>query len=201
MIKFIGKFLAAIGVISFTAEVNASDYLDLGAMLSNGNPKVMEDLTLFQTDRKKYFKLHEEELLQRGIESPDEISPAITLIDSLKSIKKVVYADYKEDAGDVLKRLESLANGKLKQSGSYANLVAHMQEKTTANAISNYLENSDAQYLFSCVTEAKYKLVMIDEESDAYPLLLVPLEQFEQVKLLTAKAGVKVKGLEKNGLH
>lgn len=181
-------------------EASKDEYLELAAMLSNANHMVAKDVALFKSNKKEYFKVHEKELLQRGIESPEEISPFIALIDSLKAFKYIVYADYKEDALQVLEKLNSLTQGKLTATSSCEKLVLHIKEKGSYRAISNYLEGSESSYLFQCITDANYKLVMIDEDSDAFPLTLVPLGNFETIKKLALKSAIKIKGLEMEGL-
>lgn len=201
MRQVINKILAALGLITGeAASAHQADYIQLASILSNGNQQVLESVALFSNNKNAYFKTHEDELLQRGIESPDELPSTIALVDSLNVANKIVYADYKEHAGDVLEQLNSLANGKLALSNAYATLASHIAEKGKHATIANYLDASDAAYLFQCVTEAGYKLVMIDEDSDAYPLALVQLGQFEVVKKLATTAGVKIKGLKKEGL-
>jgi hypothetical protein len=201
MLQHMRKFLTAIGVISIaSAEAGKNESLELATILSGANPIVLKDITLFNNNKDEYFKIHERELLQRGIEAPEEISPAVALIDSLNSINYMVYADHKEEAMLVLEELNSLTHGKLKASGSYTKLVQHIKEKGDYGTISNYLETSESSYLFQCVTEAHYKLVMIDEDSDAFPLILVPLENFESIKKLASQSGITLKGLEMEGL-
>lgn len=201
MLHYFCKLLIVIGIMGVpNAEAGKAEYLELAAMLSNANHMVAKDVALFKSNRKEYFKIHEKELLQRAIESPEEISPSIALIDSLKSIKYMLYADYKEDALQVLEKLNALTHGKLTATSSCEKLVLHIKEKGRDVAISNCLEGSESSYLFQCITDANYKLVMIDEDSDAFPLTLVPLENFEAIKKLALKSAIKIKGLEAEGL-
>ena len=202
MIKYIYKILAANGLVGPANAVldNDKSFLDLASTLSNENGVVIESIMIFKNNKSEYFKIHEEELLQRGIESAEELPPTIVLVDSLMSAKHLVYADYKSHADEVLMQLNTLVDDKLIHSKFYEKLRLHIEEKGDYSTISNYLEGKDTSYLFNCVTDVNYTLVMIDEDSDAYPLTLIPIDESVAVKSLALKAGIKLRRLEKEGL-
>lgn len=200
MFKFIFRVFATLGLFSYAnAETAQTKIIELAGALSHGNPAVLEGIRLFNDDRNKYFKRHESELLERGIEASEDISTEIVLVDLLGRSHNLVYADYKEDAQYVLGELNTSVGGKLGGNSSYEKLVAHIKSSGKQGAISNYFEGSGVSYMNDCLAASGYKLMMIDEGSDAYPVMLLSEEDFDRVKKIVAGSGVSVKSLGAKG--
>jgi len=163
--------------------------LKLALMVSSANQNVSESINLFTDDKSVYYENYKSELFERGIESAHQITPEIALIDSLSREGLLVYADVSQEPDDVLEQLATLSNKKIKQCEGYKPLLEYY--KNTEYGIGEFFdEKGEWPSIFNCVRDAGLRLLAIDEDSDAYALLIVEngsaqetLEAFKQANV------------------
>ncbi len=166
-------------------------YLLLTDLLTEGNQKANAAVKMFFDDRSGYFKKHEDELYERGIESPVDIPEVIVLVDTLIKHEKLVYQDHKTRPDLTLGLLNKLSAVNFENSECYKDLMAHF--KNTKYGIGAFLDlNLNGPSIFECFKSQGYHLLSIDEDSDSYALILVKDNDFEKLKKLSYAAGVKL---------
>ncbi len=174
----------------------SSPMILLASFLSNKNEGVVADVNLYLNSVKDYFKKHEDNLSQRGIENAEQVTPAVVLIDALLSHDKVVYQDHKAEPSDVLEMLNTLSEGKLEHAKGYAELFEHY--KNTNYGIAELLgAQSLAPSIFDCIQSTGLKLLSIDEDSDSYALVLIDSSELERFISVANEAGIRINFKEK----
>jgi hypothetical protein len=172
-------------------------FVQIGSIISLDNPEVVKRLKLFVDDKKSYFKIYENEILERGLEEGDEISPEIALIDTLLSEKKIVYVDWKTEAHHVLSMLNDTVSGALSTNEGYQVAYNVYLSKGRSNTISNFLDMPEFHpKLQSVVRNSGYQLVYIDEGSDSYALTLVGMSRIDEFKSIASSIEINIKYYE-----
>ncbi|MDX1751507.1 MAG: hypothetical protein R3271_14465, partial [Methylophaga sp.] len=87
--------------------------IEFAGEISGQNADVLKQIQLFVNDQKEYFLKYEDDLYQRGVESIDELTREIVLIDALMEKNKIVYVDHKYEGDLALDELDQLSNGEL----------------------------------------------------------------------------------------
>jgi len=168
----------------------------LASFLSNKNEGVVANVNLYLDSAPDYFKKHEDNLSQRGIESAEQVSPAVVLIDALLSHDKVVYQDHKAEPSEVLEMLNTLSEGQLKHAKGYAEVFEHY--KNTKFGIGAFLDTtSSAPSIFDCIQSTGLKLLSIDEDSDSYALILIDSSELERFISVANEAEIRINFKEK----
>ena len=161
--------------------------------MSNESKIVYDDLKLFESNRKKYFAKHEEELWDRGIEVPEEITNEIALIDALIKSKSIAYVDYASPADGVLSQLNDISLKALEQSACFERLQAAYRELGDKNAIGNFLYNDElGPRPVNCLAQAGYALGNIDEGSDSFSFFIAKIDEKEKITRLADFSSVKL---------
>ncbi len=173
-----------------------NDYLELVDILSQGNQQARSEVQLFFDKNDDYFNQYEDDLLNRGIESSEDIPPVIVLVDALIRHDKVVYQDHAAEPGWALASLNKLSNAVLDKSEGYWELMEHY--KSTKYGLGTFLDKEGyGPSIFQCVKSQGYRLLSIDEGSDSYALILVEEKDLPELIRLSQKAGVKISYLNK----
>jgi hypothetical protein len=168
----------------------------LAFFLSNKNRGVVEEVRLYLTSPKAYFEKHEKNLYQRGIESAEEVTGPVVLIDALLAQEKIVYQDHKAEPSDVLLMLNRLSEGKFEMGAGYNDLAELY--KRSEFGISKYLELSQAApSIFGFSRSVGLELLSIDEDSDSYALVLIESNELDRFMDVAQEAGIKINFSEK----
>ncbi len=175
---------------------SSSPMILLASFLSNKNENVVADVNLYLNSAKDYFEKHEDNLFQRGIESAEQVTPAVVLIDALLSHDKVVYQDHRAKPSEVLEMLNTLSEGKLEHAKGYAELFEHYNN--TRFGIGAFLDTtSSAPSIFDCIQSTGLKLLSIDEGSDSYALILIEGNELERFISVANEAEIRINFKEK----
>ena len=184
-------------IITLSSYSHASpeaSLVQLGALLSDNNPSVERRLSIYLNDRSGYFRAHENNLWERGIENPRGITTEIALIDSLIESGSLVYADFAMEADQVMIMLDKAYGNTLSEQACFRNLIRAYSELGPMNVIANFLYNEDIGPMpMNCITSSGYMLASIDEGSDAYAFVLVERSDNDLFSRLASDANVKVK--------
>lgn len=174
-----------------TTPLLEENYLLITDLLTEGNQHASADVKMFFDNRNGYFKKHEDELFERGIESSANIPEVVVLIDTLIKYEKLVYQDYKTRPDLTLNLLNKISAVNFANSECYKELMEHF--KNTKYGIGSFLDlNENGPSIFECFKSHSYHLLSIDEDSDSYALILVRHNDFEKLKKLSSSAGVKL---------
>jgi len=176
-------------------ELNASEQaaLNFVDVVSDNNTDVNLSLTLFLMDKNAYFKKYEDDLEERGIESPEEITLPVVIIDALLNAERLVYADHSTESDFVLSSIDKLSNGKISQSRCYDHLMSAYKAAGRLNGISGVLYDSNISPMpFECINSQGFKLLAIDEGSDSYAFILLPTEDVETAMKYADLAGLQL---------
>lgn len=141
--------------------------------LVTDDPRVLPPVELAVTDPGAYLARHEDDLYERGIEEPDEVTAVVALIDALLAVEEVAYLDWKAEVEETRAQLARLP--RVRAAGvALDSLVGRPQE--AAAAANRLLE------------PAGVAIVGLDEDSDAYALVAVPTHRV--TTLVSAGAAV-----------
>ena len=166
---------------------NSSDQalLHMAKGFSDNDQSVIDEVELFLKNKNNYFNSYENDLVQRGIEDPSEITKPIVLIDALVKSNKLVYQDGSSNPSDTILLLDKLSGNEISKNECYKQLESYYSNAEFG--IGTYLgQKGDWPSIFECAQTAGFKLLAIDEDSDALALVLVKLNDISVV-LNTAK--------------
>ncbi|GAA5526218.1 hypothetical protein Maes01_02817 [Microbulbifer aestuariivivens] len=170
--------------------------IDLAKGFSGNDEKVISEVTLFVANPKRYFKKYEEDLYQRGIEQPTEVTSPIALIDALSKAKYLVYQDVASEPKWVLSQLDELSNGAISKVDCYKQMDEYYSN--TKYGIGTFLDTEgEWPSLFECIKEAGYNLIGINEDSDSYALVLLQKKDLPVAIETASKAGIGLYFAEK----
>jgi hypothetical protein len=151
--------------------------LSFADLASKNNLEVNLIITTFLDDKNVYFRKFENDLYQRGIESPEEVTKEIVLIEALLSSGVLVYVDYKAEADLVLSAINELSSGEISKNQCFDTLISAYKDSGEYNAIGNFLYDSKiAPMPFDCIKTQGFSLLNIDEGSDSYSFILLSNE-------------------------
>ena len=148
--------------------------LKFAERVSESDSSVLSVLEMFLIDKNRYFKKFEDDLYQRGIEDPADISKEIVLIDALEYSGKLAYVDHATEADWVMEEIDRLSNGNISKNSCFKTLVEAYKRAGKYNAIGNFVADATiAPMPFDCISSQGYKLLAIDEGSDSYAFILL----------------------------
>ena len=165
--------------------------IDLAKGFSGSDEAVVNEVSLFLSNQSKYFKQHEDDLFERGIEEPSQVTPPIALIDALSKAKHLVYQDGSSEPEWVLKQLNELSGNALSQASCYNQLKDYYSN--TKYGIGTFLGN-DGEWpsLFECIKSVGFNLLAINEDSDSYAIVLVQSKDLAVALETAQKAGISL---------
>lgn len=132
-------------------------------------------LALLQPDA--YLAQFGDALMQRGIESPQDVTPWLALVDGLDSREQCAEMDWKLDMDELIASLHGLRGAK--------------ERSIVLDALASS-ENFGADALVEAAALLRphgVALVSFDIESDCYPLVLLPSAQVAPIQALAQKVG------------
>lgn len=127
-----------------------------------------------------YFSRFADDLAQRGIESPDAVSPWLALVDGLQRREQVHEMDWKLDMGELIWGLQQLQFSRQRE----ISLDALAGSKAMGH---DALTEAGAHLRSQGVA-----LVTFDIDSDSYPLSLLAQEDTEPLEELAKRVGRKL---------
>ncbi|OYO01100.1 hypothetical protein B0O41_2975 [Propionibacteriaceae bacterium ES.041] len=132
-------------------------------------------------DPQGYFDAREEDLADRGIEDVEELTGVIPVVDALERAGELAYLDWKEPADEVVGKLARLP--RVAGSGVDIPVLADSDgevEQVTAQ-VNELLRPSGVV------------VAVLDEDSDAFPLVAVAADRADQVVELGQQLGSDVR--------
>lgn len=147
--------------------------------LVTADPRVAPFVRRAVEDPEGYLADHEEALAERGIEEADEVSPLIALIDALLETGELAYLDWKAETAEVTAHIAALP--RVRATGIDLGAVVDAELLEDAVRAVNGL-----------LAPASLEIVMLDEDSDAYPLVAVPADATEAVTEAAQAVDVEV---------
>ena len=157
-------------------SVHANDWTRLCELLDD-DPELAPAVRLAVTDPAEYFAQHQGALLDRGVESADEVDPWTALIDGLDDAGALAYLDWKDSGVELADALPQLPR-------VFATGVDVDEVGDVDGALPAAITRAD-----SILATHDLRIVYLDEDSDAYPLLVVPLTHAAEIVELSARLG------------
>lgn len=174
-----------------TGSAANESLLQMAKGFSDNNQSVIDEVQSFLSNKDHYFKVHEGQLVERGIYDPSEITRPVVLIDALVKINKLVYQDGSAEPNDTLSLLNELSDNTLSNNECFQNLVSYYSN--TKYGIGNYLgQKGDWPSIFECIQKSGFVLLAINEDSDALPLVLIKLKDLQTVINLAKEANINL---------
>lgn len=153
---------------------------DLIALLTN-NATAIAAVVLCAENPNEYFEQHRDALGMRLIDTPDGLTPTIALIDALITTGELAYLDWKVDPENAVEELGALPHV-LASNADLSELAAlDVEVEAVAAAMNGLLEPSG------------FVVLLIDEDSDAYPFVVVPAERRSAILAAARRAGAAVR--------
>lgn len=134
------------------------------------------DVRLATDDPEEYFRRHEGRLSERGIESADEIDPWLAVIDGLYDAGALAYLDWKDTGAELAQALAGVP--RMVRAG--INLEAVEDTDDLEDAV---------RHTDRLLAGSGLRVVYLDEDSDAYPLVVVPATHAEEIIGISARLG------------
>lgn len=129
----------------------------------------------------RYFSEHRQALRDRGIEEADGLRPVIALVDALEGAGELAYLDWKSNPGTVVEELAGLP--RLQRADVDLDPLLDLEgDLELALAHVNRL-----------LKPADLAVIVIDEDSDAYPLVVIGRDRLSRVTDLAAEADAVVR--------
>jgi hypothetical protein len=137
------------------------------------------EVELAATDPTAYFAAFEERSLERGIESPDQVDPAIALVDGLMDRNRLVEFDWKESDDSILAGLQELDQ------------VAAAGVELSARDLAG-LEEA-LPYASEVLAEYGLSIVDIGIGSDSYPTTVLDSDLVPTLRAAAEPVGVPIR--------
>ncbi|MFA0791499.1 hypothetical protein ACCI51_13155 [Microbulbifer echini] len=191
LLIIIGIFLASYVLYSSMKKAGKPTHplSSLVSLISNSSEKVSTDINLYLNSPESFLKKYELELRERDIESVDEMSDSVVVVEILLKNKFLIYVDGAHEPNDALLQLNILSKEKLQTADSYNEIMDSY--RSSKYGIATFLQDGEWPSLFKCANEAGFKLLAIDEDSDSLPLILVPLEKSQEILKAFREARLK----------
>lgn len=133
-------------------------------------------------DPQGFFTAHEDELAGgRGIEDLEELTDVIAVVEALREAGELAYFDWNEPADEVVGKLARLP--RVAQSGVDLEPLADAEDA---------LEEVAAQ-VNELLRPTGVVIVVLDEDSDAFPLVAIPVDRADRVVALGQRLGSDVR--------
>lgn len=139
------------------------------ATLLTDNPAVAAAAARAVADPVGYVRDHEVALKTRGIHDADRLTPAIALVDALMDTGELAYLDWKADPDDVVGLLADLP--RVRDAGVDVDPAGELRGGVEAVVV-------EVNRLLAPVGVV---VIVVDEGSDAYPLVAVPLDRLPRI--------------------
>lgn len=152
------------------------DWIRLCELLDD-DPGLAGAVRLAVSDQEAYFAQHEQALLDRGIESAGEVDPWIVVIDGLDEAGALAYLDWQDSGAELVDALNGVP--RVFRSGAQLDPVTDV-EGDLPSAIARADE---------ILAPRGLRVVYLDEDSDAYPLVVVPVAHAEEIVALSTRLG------------
>ncbi|WP_157533276.1 DUF6630 family protein [Microbulbifer variabilis] len=161
----------------------------LVSLVSKSSEKASNDINLYLNSPESFLEEYEFELRERDIESVDDMSDSVIVVEILMKNKFLIYVDGAHEPDDALLQLNTLSKEKLQTADSYNEIMDFY--RSSNYGIATFLQDGEWPSLFKCANEAGFKLLAIDEDSDSLPLILVPIEKSEELLNVFKEAKLK----------
>lgn len=147
--------------------------------LITDDPSVRQLVRSAVDDPAAYLAAHADTLGARGIDEADEVTPLLALIDALEGVGELAYLDWKAEASEVAAQVARLPHVRAKgvELASIADAELLEDAVRAANAL---------------LAPAGLAIVMLDEDSDAYPLVAVSLDRLDALEAASAAVQVEL---------
>lgn len=156
------------------------DWARLSALLDDA-PEVAAVVTFALTDPEAYFLRYQDDLLERGIEEPEDVDPWIGLLDALDQEGALAYLDWKDSGVELVDAMSAVPR-----------VVASGVDIDPAADVDGSLETAIA-HLDGLLAGHDLRVLLLDEDSDAYPLVVVPAGNVEEIVVLAGRVGHEVR--------
>ncbi len=154
--------------------INIEALKELTLLLSAGDESSSEDVALSAAEPDSYIRLHKFELQNRGISAPMPNLHWIALVDALEKKNKLIELDWKESPEMLREAAETLL-ANVEQTESARDSLRSIETENfgtvpkTLKRINQLLE------------EFGFVFIIIDIQSDCYPLTLIRLDAYPAV--------------------
>ncbi|WP_444925414.1 hypothetical protein ACJJI4_12910 [Microbulbifer sp. TRSA002] len=191
LLLIIGLCLASFAVYASMKKTGKPTHplSSLVSLASKSSEKASNDINLYLNSPESFLKEYEFELRERDIESVDDMSDSVIVVEILMKNKFLVYVDGVHEPDDTLLQLNTLSEEKLQTADSYNEIMDFY--RSSNYGIATILQDDECPSLFKCANEAGFKLLAIDEDSDSLPLILVSLEKSEELLKAFKEANLK----------
>lgn len=145
--------------------------------LLDDDPELLPSVRLAVTDPDAYFRQRADELVDRGIESADDVDVWGAIIDGLDDAGALAYLDWKDTAGELADALRQVP--RVFRAEIDLDKVADLEGELPA-----VIAQADG-----LLASRDLRIIYLDEDSDAYPLVAVPIGHVDEIVELSAQLG------------
>lgn len=160
-----------------------SSWTDLVRLITD-EPSAHAAVNRYSADPDAYFADHEDDLAQRGIEDPDDVTGPVVIIDALDKVDEVAYLDWKSPVDEVVGLLDRIE--RIKDAGVDLEVLVDP----------GYSQEADVETVVGWVNallgDSEVTVAILDEDSDAYPLIAVPTPTVESIVETAKRLGAEV---------
>lgn len=143
--------------------------------LLDDDPVLAPAVELAGTDPAAYFAQNQSELLGRGIESEEEVDAWVALIDGLDDAGALAYLDGTDSGAELADALPQLPRV--------------FRARASLDAVGDVTSELPAAIVVadSILAPFDLRIVYLDEDSDAYPLVVVPRSNVTEILEIAAR--------------
>jgi len=187
--------LLVVAMASSGCSGDESAIAELGSLLAGGDAEVRAELELFDRDIGAYAERYGDELWRnRGIEADSLGGSAegrsVAVVEALERVGAMVYVDWKTEAVLVLEQLNQRSGSRLERVDGYRELAQRYEADVIGIATVIDEDALERQALVTLIRQAGFELEALDEGSDAYPLVLIPSDDLDEVRMRADAADV-----------
>jgi hypothetical protein len=171
-----------------STKKSADSLLALADLLSDGDESVRVQVQLALDEPAAYLKKYAKRLAERAITKPKPNLAWIALVDGLASKKRLAEIDHSTFAEDAAFALEKLATlPKKKNRFDWVDDLDDPEDLSTEDFLGMTAKRLAAE---------KLALVMLDMQSDAFPIVVVAAKAVAKVASLAKDAGYMAKAID-----
>ncbi|MFX4272534.1 DUF6630 family protein [Propionibacteriaceae bacterium Y1685] len=159
-----------------------SHWQSLAGLISE-NPAVASRVKHSRTDPQGHFAEHEAELAERGMDSADQVRTIVVLIDALASVGEVAYLDWNSPVDDVIGLVGQLP--RVAAAGTDLQSLIAADEEADVETVVGHVN--------SLLSDAGARVVIVDEGSDAHPLVAVATDAAQRLTEIASDLDVEVR--------
>lgn len=149
--------------------------------LLDDDPELSGPVLRALTDPSGYFDDHAQRLMARGIESADDIDPWLVMIDGLDDSGALAYLDWKDSGMELADALAGLP--RIVRAGMDTESIADVD-----GTVEESIVRAD-----ELLAPHGLRLVYVDEDSDAYPLVAVSSENVSEIIAIAERLGYEAR--------